>query len=104
MSTDLEEEATNYYKIVLTHEPDSIDNFIKHNPDLVLSGHSLGGIVDLKFTKPLFLQEHSQKYFENYQKVKNTELFISNGLGTNSLNMRLFNPPSITLYRLYKAK
>lgn len=92
------------YSIVLTHEPDSLYNFSYQNPSLVLSGHSLGGIIDLKFTKPLFLQEHSKRYFEDYQKVKNTELYISNGLGTNSLNMRLFNPPSINLYRLYKTK
>ena len=40
--TDLieEQDTTNYYKIVLTHEPDSIDKFINYNPNLVLSGHS----------------------------------------------------------------
>ena len=92
------------YNIVLTHEPDSLYNFSYQNPNLVLSGHSLGGIIDLKVVKPLFLQENSKRYFEDYQKVKNTDLYISNGVGTNSLNMRLFNPPSINLYRLYKTK
>ena len=99
-----EAETTSYYEIILTHEPDSSDNFINQNPNLVLSGHSLGGIIDLKLTKPLFLQEHSKKYFEDYQKIKNTDLYISNGVGTNSFNMRLLNPPSINLYRLYKTK
>lgn len=102
--TNEDPEVNSYYEITLTHEPDALDNFISQNPNLVLSGHSLGGIVDLKFTKPLFLQEHSKKYFEDYQKVKNTELYISNGVGTNSFNMRLLNPPSINLYRLYKTK
>jgi predicted MPP superfamily phosphohydrolase len=102
--TNKDTEVNSYYEITLTHEPDALDNFISQNPNLVLSGHSLGGIVDLKFTKPLFLQEHSKKYFEDYQKVKNTELYISNGVGTNSFNMRLLNPPSISLYRLYKTK
>jgi predicted MPP superfamily phosphohydrolase len=102
--TNEDTEVNSYYEITLTHEPDALDNFISQNPNLVLSGHSLGGIVDLKFTKPLFLQEHSKKYFEDYQKVKNTELYISNGVGTNSFNMRLLNPPSINLYRLYKTK
>lgn len=102
--TNEDTEVNSYYEITLTHEPDALDNFISQKPNLVLSGHSLGGIVDLKFTKPLFLQEHSKKYFEDYQKVKNTELYISNGVGTNSFNMRLLNPPSINLYRLYKTK
>lgn len=98
------QDPTNYFKLVLTHEPDSIDKFINYNPNLVLSGHSLGGSVDLKFTKPLMLPTNSTKYFEDYQKIKNTDLYISNGLGTTGLNARFLNPPSINLYRLYKTK
>ena len=98
------QDPTNYFKIVLTHEPDSIDKFINYNPNLVLSGHSLGGSIDLKFTKPLMLPTNSTKYFKDYQKIKNTDLYISNGLGTTGLNARFLNPPSINLYRLYKTK
>ena len=98
------QDPTNYYKLVLTHEPDSLDKFINYNPNLVLSGHSLGGTIDLHFTKPLLLPENSTKYYNSYQKIKNTELYISNGLGTTGLNSRLLNPPSINLYRLYKTK
>ncbi len=99
-----DQDTTNYYKIVLTHEPDSIDKFINYNPNLVLSGHSLGGLIDFKFTKPLLLQENSTKYYEDYKRIKNTDMYISNGLGTTSLNARFLNPPSISLYRLYKTK
>lgn len=104
--TDLidSKDPTNYFKLVLTHEPDSIDKFINYNPNLVLSGHSLGGSIDFKFTKPLLLPENSKKYFKDYQKIKNTDLYISNGLGTTGLNARLLNPPSINLYRIYKTK
>ena len=98
------QDPTNYFKLVLTHEPDSIDKFINYNPNLVLSGHSLGGSIDLKLTKPLMLPTNSTKYFEDYQKIKNTDLYISNGLGTTVLNARFLNPPSINLYRLYKTK
>lgn len=99
-----DQDTTNYYKIVLTHEPDTIDKFIKYNPNLVLSGHSLGGLIDLKFVKPLFLLENSKIYYEDYQRIKNTDLYISNGLGTAGLNARFINSPSINLYRLYKTK
>lgn len=104
--TDLidNQDPNNYFKLVLTHEPDSIDKFINYNPNLVLSGHSLGGSIDLKFTKPLILPENSTKYYEDHQVIKNTDLYISNGLGTTGLNARLLNPPSINLYRLYKTK
>lgn len=99
-----EQDTTNYYKIVLTHEPDSIDKFINYNPNLVLSGHSLGGLINIPFTKPIFLPNNSKKYYNDYYKIKNTDLYISNGLGTSGINARLNNHPSINLYRLYKTK
>lgn len=97
-------DTSNLFKLVLTHEPDSLDKFIDYNPNLILSGHSLGGIIDLKFTTPLALPQNSTKYYDDYQKIKNTDLYISNGLGSNGLNARFLNPPSINLYRFYKTK
>jgi predicted MPP superfamily phosphohydrolase len=97
-------DTSNLFKLVLTHEPNSLDKFIDYNPNLVLSGHSLGGIIDLKFTTPLALPQNSTKYYDDYQKIKNTDLYISNGLGSNGLNARFLNPPSINLYRFYKTK
>lgn len=99
-----EQDTTNYYKIVLSHEPDSIDKFINYNPNLVLSGHSLGGLIKLPYLKPIFLKENSKKYYENYYKLNNTDFYISNGLGTSGINARFNNHPSINLYRFYKTK
>lgn len=90
------------YKIVLSHEPDSIDKIINYKPDLVLSGHTLGGLIKLPFIKPLFLEKGATEYYKDYYKINNTELYISNGLGTSGINARLNNHPSINLYRLYK--
>lgn len=97
-------DTSNLYKIVLTHEPDSIDNFLLYKPNLVLSGHSLGGLIKLPFIKPLFLQDNTKKYYLDYYKLDNTELYISNGLGTSGINGRFNNNPSFNLYRLYKTK
>lgn len=93
-------DTTNYYKIVLSHKPDTIDNFINYNPNLVLSGHTLGGEINI--IKPLFLNEGSKKHYKDYKKVFNTDFYISNGLGTSSLYARFNNKPSFNLYRLYK--
>lgn len=94
-------DTTNLYKIVLCHEPDAIDYFTNYNPNLVLSGHSLGGIIKIPFIKPLFLPETSKKYYEDYYKINNTDFYISNGLGTSNVRIRLNNRPSINLYRLF---
>lgn len=91
------------YKIILTHEPDYIDAITeKYNVDLVLSGHSHNGQVNIPFIKKLFLPYGSKKYYENYYKVKNTDLYISSGIGQSRLNFRLFNRPSINFYRINK--
>ena len=42
----------------------------------------------------------AKKYYKEYYKVNNTDMYISNGLGTTIMNLRLFNKPSISLYRL----
>lgn len=99
-----ETDTSTFYKIVLTHEPDSIDKFINYKPNLVLSGHSLGGLIKLPFIKPLFLENGSTKYYEDYYKINETDFYISNGLGTSGINARFNNHPSISLFRLYKTK
>lgn len=90
-------EYDNIYKIALIHEPDMTSNI---DSNLILAGHNMGGIINV--FNPLFNQENSKKYNKKKYKLENGELFISNGLGTNKLNIRFNNYPSINLYRLYK--
>lgn len=96
-------DTTNVYKIVLTHETNSIDNFITYNPDLVLAGDTLGGLINIPFLKPLILNDNSNKYYKDYYHINNTDIYISNGLGTSKVNSRFNNYPSISLFRLYKT-
>lgn len=95
-------DETTLYKIVLTHEPDSLKSFINYEPDLILSGHTLGGLVKLPFGKPLFLPDNGKTYYEDYYEINNSKIFISNGIGTSNLSIRLNNHPSINFYRFYK--
>lgn len=92
------------YKIILSHEPDYIDTILKnYNVNLVLSGHSHNGQINIPFIKTLFLPYGSKKYYENYYKVNTTDLYISSGIGQSRINMRLFNKPSINFYRINKV-
>ena len=93
-------ETTNLYKIVLAHEPDTIYEVVDYNPNLVLTGSTLGGSINI--IRPWFV--HNAKHFLDYERINETDLYISNGLGTKGLNVRFNNPPSITLYRLYTEK
>lgn len=89
------------YKIILVHEPDYIDNILtSYNVNLVLAGHSHNGQINIPYIKNFFLPYGSRKYYENYYKVDNTDLYISSGIGESSVNFRLFNKPSINFYRI----
>lgn len=91
------------YKIILTHEPDYTDIILNnYDIDLILSGHSHNGQINIPFIKNIFLPFGSKKYYENYYKVDNTDLYVSSGIGESRINMRLFNKPSINFYRINK--
>lgn len=89
------------YTIVLAHEPDQIMEFSNYNFDLVLSGHSHLGQVRVPFLGALYTPVGSKKYYDEYYKVNNADLYISGGIGTSTIKFRFFNKPSINLYRFY---
>lgn len=88
------------YSILIMHEPDEIDNIDTSKFNLVLAGHSHGGQVRLPFVGAIFTPKKAKKYYDEYYKIKTTDLYISSGLGTSEINFRLFNRPSFNLYRL----
>ena len=69
-------------------------------PPLILSGHSINGSINIPIIKKTLLPEGALNYYEEYYKINNTDIYISNGIGVNNLNFRLFNKPSFNLYRL----
>lgn len=83
------------YNICLINDPDNI-NKIKDVCDLTLAGNTLGGEIKIPFYKGLLT---NNKYYKDYYKEYN--MYISNGIG-NNYKVRLFNQPSISLYRLNK--
>lgn len=83
------------YNICLINNPDNI-NKIKDVCDLTLAGNTLGGEIKIPFYKGILT---NNKYYKDYYKEYN--MYISNGIG-NNYKVRLFNQPSISLYRLNK--
>lgn len=88
------------YKILVIHEPDYINNININNFNLILAGHSLGGQIKIPIIQNLFLPKNSKNYYKDYYKIKNTDFYISSGLGTTKIKFRLFNNPSINIYTL----
>ena len=89
------------FTITLLHEPDSVDEITNtYNTDLFLAGHSHNGNIRIPyFNISLFKYQGAKKYYKDYYKINNSELFISSGLGTKD-GIRLFCRPSINFFRL----
>lgn len=87
------------YKILLIHEPDYIEDITYQNFDLILAGHSHNGQIRIPGIGALVLPTGAKKYYKEYYQLENTDLYISSGLGTSTIPYRLFNRPSINLYR-----
>ncbi len=95
------DELDTFYNIVLTHEPDNVDVIASCDVDLVLAGHSLLGQIRLPFWGGILKKDGSKKYLDHEYQVNNTSLYVSSGLGTDkNIKFRLFNKPTINLYRL----
>lgn len=94
-------ELSDNYKIALIHEGDAADNIANKGFDLILAGHSHGGQVRLPFIGSIYHIEGSKKYYDEYYKVNDGDLYISYGLGETKYMYRSFNKPSINFYRMY---
>lgn len=88
------------FRILLMHEPDLIDDVQIDNFNLVLAGHSHNGQVRLPFIGATILPPKAKKYYKEHYTINNTDLYISSGIGTSTINFRFLNKPSINLYRL----
>ena len=91
----------NIFTITLMHESNSIDEILKkYNTNMIMAGHSRNGQIRLPFIGGLLKSKNSGKYSDFYYHKKNTDIYISGGIGTSVIPFRLFNRPSINLYRL----
>ena len=87
-------------RIVLNHNPDAIFDIAGEGADLVLSGHTHGGQVDLPFFGPPLLPVKNRQYYSGlYQVDARTRLYVSNGLGY-LIRVRFNARPEIVVYEL----
>lgn len=97
------------YEILLTHEPDSIENFSNYKYDIALSGHSHGGQLNIPFL-PFINQRAttatalSSKYSNGMYELEGMgikKIFVHTGIGTTHISARFGVVPEISLFHLY---
>lgn len=90
-------------RIVLAHNPDAADRPSIEPVDLMLCGHTHGGQIDFPFLGPPFLSVENRKYCHGFVEGPNYPVFISRGIGSAILPMRLNCPPEVALLTIYRA-
>jgi predicted MPP superfamily phosphohydrolase len=90
----------NECRILLSHNPDSVDTPFKTPLSLVVSGHTHGGQVVLPFFGPPVLPVQNKKYSSGLIITEKTKLFISRGIGWAIYPVRLNCYPEIAVLKL----
>lgn len=98
------EEFNSTFNILLLHEPDFVKDIDYSKFDLILAGHSHNGQVRLPFIGAFYTPTHSKIYYKPYYSLETSDLYISSGIGTSELPVRLFNKPSYNFYRIIKKE
>ncbi|MFH2043853.1 MAG: metallophosphoesterase [Pseudomonadota bacterium] len=91
-------------RILLAHNPDSIDTVFNTPLSLVLSGHTHGGQVSIPFYGPPVLPVKNKRYSSGLIKTKKGNLFISKGIGWAIYPVRFNCYPEIAVLELMNTK
>ncbi len=98
----IEQEKDNY-SILLSHQPETYFWGLKDkNIDLMLCGHTHGGLIRLPFVGGLFApnQEFLPEYDMGYFNSGTVEMIITSGLGNSIGIPRIGNPPEICVIEI----
>jgi len=89
-------------KVLLCHKPYGFDALAQKEIDLVLAGHTHGGqVVPIKLGNfNLSFAATVSKYIEGLYKIGKSNMYVSRGIGTVGLPIRINCPPEITKIKL----
>lgn len=88
-------------RIVLAHNPDSADTAYTKRIDLMISGHTHGGQVNIPFVGPLVLPVQNKDYSSGLKSSpRGCKVFISKGIGWSIYPVRFNCLPEIVVLEL----
>ena len=96
-----QDDKNEYFTILLSHEPNVINNIKGHKVNVMFTAHSMGGLINIPFIGGVFKFKGSDNYLKGEYDINNTKMYVNSGIGTYKYNFRWFNRPSINLYRMY---
>jgi len=87
------------FNLVFCHVPDVIDELLEYSVDLMVSGHTHGGQINIPGYKHSFFPPYGQNYHRgnySFDNDRNTTLHVNSGLSTTQLPFRFMAPPEVT--------
>jgi len=89
--------------VLLSHNPLNFDRLKGASPILVLAGDTHGGQVPLPgWLYGLLGYEKNARYNQGVFRADGNAMYVSRGLGTSHLPMRILRSPEIAVYRIEK--
>ena len=89
------------FNLLLSHNPDVFPVAAKQGFDLTLSGHTHGGQINVEILgENLNAADFATPYTKGLYTEKNSAVYVTAGLGTIGIPVRLGAPAEITLIRL----
>lgn len=92
-----------YFNVAISHAPDVVDEVLDSNIDLMLSGHTHGKQVNIPFVNDYILPPGGKKYVKgtfDFENQRDTQLYVTSGIGTTQLPLRFLSPPEVAILTL----
>ncbi|MEG1847244.1 MAG: metallophosphoesterase [Lachnospiraceae bacterium] len=90
------------YQILIAHNPDYYEEYVKWGADLILSGHIHGGIMRLPWLGGVL--SPALRLFPRYDGGRfdtgSSTMIVSRGLGMHTIPIRIFNPGELVVLHL----
>jgi predicted MPP superfamily phosphohydrolase len=89
-------------RVLISHNPDLIEYLPADlRVDLMLSGHTHNGQVHWPIIGPLTVpSQFGRRYMHGLRRVGERWIYVSAGVGSSAMPLRLGNPPELPLIRL----
>jgi uncharacterized protein len=89
--------------LLISHNPDLAEKLHEPRVGLILSGHTHGGQVVFPMGAPFVPSAYGQKYLRGLVQAPETLVYVSRGLGTSGVPVRIASRPEINLITLKSA-
>lgn len=96
---DLANASPDKFRVCLFHSPAFFEK-TSSSCSLSLSGHTHGGQIKIPLWGPLWLPQGSYPYLHGWYQLGNSQMYVSRGLGTSVLPMRLGSRPELSFITL----